>query len=45
MARQLVDFLKWAVTKGQSLSPELDYAPLPENVQQRELKLLDTVKY
>ena len=38
-------FLKWAVTEGQKLSPALDYAPLPDNVQQRELKLLDTIKY
>ena len=43
--KQLVAFLKWAVTEGQKLSAELDYAPLPENVQQRELKLLDTIKY
>jgi phosphate transport system substrate-binding protein len=43
--KKLVDFLKWAVTKGQKLSPSLSYAPLPENVQMRELKLLETVTY
>lgn len=43
--KKLVEFLKWAVTEGQKLSPKLDYAPLPDNVQQRELKLLDTVTY
>ncbi len=43
--KKLVDFLKWAVTEGQKLSSALDYAPLPDNVQQRELKLLDTIKY
>ena len=43
--KKLVAFLKWAVTEGQKLSPALDYAPLPDNVQQRELKLLDTIKY
>jgi phosphate transport system substrate-binding protein len=43
--RKLVAFLKWAVTDGQKISSTLDYAPLPENVQQRELKLLDTIKY
>jgi phosphate transport system substrate-binding protein len=42
---KLVAFLKWAVTDGQKLSPALDYAPLPEEVQQRELKLLGTIKY
>ncbi len=40
----LVAFLKWAVTEGQKLSAQLDYAPLPENVQQRELKLIDSIK-
>ena len=43
--RQLVAFLKWAITEGQKLSPALDYAPLPEAVQQNELKLLETIKY
>jgi phosphate transport system substrate-binding protein len=43
--KKLIAFLKWAVTEGQKLSPALDYAPLPDNVQQRELKLLDTIKY
>jgi len=43
--QKLVAFLKWAVTDGQKLSPALDYAPLPDNVQQRELALLDTIKY
>jgi phosphate transport system substrate-binding protein len=43
--KKLVEFLKWAVTDGQKISATLDYAPLPDNVQQRELKLLDTIKY
>jgi phosphate transport system substrate-binding protein len=41
---RLVAFLKWAVTNGQKISPALDYAPLPDSVQQRELSLLDTIK-
>lgn len=41
----LVDFLKWCVTEGQKISPQLDYAPLPDSVQQRELKLLDSVTF
>jgi phosphate transport system substrate-binding protein len=45
VGRKLVGFLKWAITDGQKISAKLDYAPLPENVQQRELKLLDTIKY
>lgn len=42
-AGKLVNFLRWAVTKGQEMSPSLNYAPLPKNVQDRVLKLLDTV--
>ena len=41
---KLVSFLKWAVTEGQRISSTLDYAPLPDNVQQRELELLGTIK-
>lgn len=43
--KKLVEFLKWVVTDGQKISSKLDYAPLPENVQKRELKLIDTIKY
>jgi phosphate transport system substrate-binding protein len=43
--KKLVAFLKWAVTEGQKLSPALDYAPLPEAVQKRELQLIDSIKY
>ena len=42
---KLIAFLKWAVTDGQKLSPSLHYAPLPDNVQERIVKLLDTVTY
>jgi phosphate transport system substrate-binding protein len=43
--KMLVNFLKWCVTEGQKMSPQLDYAPLPDSVQQRELKLLETVTF
>ncbi len=43
--KKLVAFLKWAITDGQKLSTQLNYAPLPDEVQQRGLKLLDTIKY
>ena len=43
--KKLVAFLKWAVTAGQKLLPALDYAPLPLELQQRELQLLNTIKY
>jgi phosphate transport system substrate-binding protein len=42
--QKLVSFLKWAITDGQKLSANLYYAPLPENVVQKELSLLGTVK-
>jgi len=41
---KLVAFLKWAVTDGQKITTTLDYAPLPDSVVQRELKMLDTIK-
>jgi len=41
----LVNFLKWCVTEGQKMTPKLNYAALPDGVEERELKLLDTVKY
>jgi phosphate transport system substrate-binding protein len=42
--QKLVAFLKWAVTEGQKLSPALDYAPLPDAMQQRVLGLIETIK-
>lgn len=43
--KAVVGFLKWCVTEGQKLSPTLDYAPLPDSVQQRAVKLLESVTY
>ena len=40
----LVAFLKWAVTEGQKMSPSLEYAPLPEELQKRVLAKLETIK-
>ena len=42
--RKLVAFLKWAVTDGQKISSTLDYAPLPDNVQNRVLDLIGTIR-
>ena len=42
--KKLVEFLKWAETKGEAMATKLDYAPLPENVQQRVLKRIDEIK-
>jgi phosphate transport system substrate-binding protein len=42
--KKLVEFLKWMVTKGEGMAKDLDYAPLPDNVQQRVLKRIDEIK-
>jgi phosphate transport system substrate-binding protein len=42
--KKLVEFLKWATTKGEGMAKTLDYAPLPDNVQQRVLKRIDEIK-
>jgi len=42
--KKLVEFLKWALTDGEGMAKTLDYAPLPESVQQRVLKRIDEIK-
>jgi phosphate transport system substrate-binding protein len=42
--KKLVEFLKWALTKGEGMTKDLNYAPLPEAVQQRVLKRIDEIK-
>ena len=42
--KKLVAFLKWAITDGQKISSTLDYAPLPDSVQSRELDLIGTIR-
>jgi len=43
--KKLVEFLNWAVTQGEGMASALDYAPLPESVQQRVLERIKTIKY
>jgi phosphate transport system substrate-binding protein len=43
--KKLVEFLNWALTKGQAFAPALDYAPLPEELQKRVLERIKTIKY
>jgi len=43
--KKLVEFLNWALTKGESMAGTLDYAPLPENLQKRVLERIKTIKY
>ena len=42
--KKLVEFLKWALTKGEGMAKDLNYAPLPDVVQQRVLKRIDEIK-
>jgi phosphate transport system substrate-binding protein len=42
--KKLVEFLKWALTKGEEMVKDLNYAPLPDEVQQRVLKRIDEIK-
>ena len=42
--RKLVEFLKWALTKGEDMAKDLDYAPLPNELRERVLKRVDEIK-
>jgi phosphate transport system substrate-binding protein len=42
--KKLVEFLKWAAKDGEKMAKDLNYAPLPESVQQRVLKRIDEIK-
>jgi phosphate transport system substrate-binding protein len=42
--RKLVEFLKWAAKDGEKMAKDLQYAPLPESLQQRVLKRIDEIK-
>ncbi len=42
--KKLVEFLEWALTKGESMASTLDYAPLPESLQKRVLERIKTIK-
>ena len=43
--KKLVEFLKWAETKGQAMAPPLNYAPLPAPLSERVLKEIDSITY
>lgn len=42
---KLVEFLNWAITEGEDMAATLDYAPLPDSVQERVLERIKTIKY
>jgi phosphate transport system substrate-binding protein len=43
-AKLVRETMEWLVTKGQALAKSVDYVPLPENVQQRAIKLVASMK-
>ena len=43
--KKLVEFLNWALTRGETMSSTLDYAPLPDAVQKRVLERIKIIKY
>jgi phosphate transport system substrate-binding protein len=43
--KKLVEFLNWSMAKGEGMAASLDYAPLPEDLQQRVLERIKTIKY
>jgi len=42
--KMLVDFLNWMLDKGQSMVTQLNYAPLPDSVRQKEIEAIKTIK-
>jgi phosphate transport system substrate-binding protein len=42
--KKLVEFLKWALSKGEDMAKQLDYAPLPAEVRERVLKRVEEIK-
>lgn len=43
--KKVVEFLKWALTKGESMARDLDYAPLPPELRDRVLQKVDQIKF
>ncbi len=43
--KKVVEFLKWALTKGETMARDLDYAPLPSDLRDRVLKRVDEIKF
>ena len=41
--KAVVDFLHWMLQSGQSMTSQLDYAPLPESIKVKELEAIKSV--
>ena len=42
--KKLVEFLKWAITSGEDMAKDLDYAPLPAELRDRVMKRIAEIK-
>jgi phosphate transport system substrate-binding protein len=42
--KKLVEFLRWALTKGEEMAKDLNYAPLPAELRDRVLKRVSEIK-
>jgi phosphate transport system substrate-binding protein len=43
-AQRMVEFMRWALTDGQKLAPDLGYAPLPPEIVALEMTALETIR-
>ena len=43
--KKLVEFLNWALTKGEAMAASLDYAPLPDKLRDRVLERVKTITF
>jgi phosphate transport system substrate-binding protein len=43
--KKLVEFLHWAMNRGEEIAPSLNYAPLPRELVQRVSREIDQIKY
>lgn len=43
LAEALISYLKWTLDAGQEIAPQLHYAPLPEELRQKALQMVDTI--
>jgi ABC-type phosphate transport system substrate-binding protein len=41
----MVEFLKWAMKEGETMAPQLDYAPLPPDLSKRVLAEIAGIQY
>ncbi len=43
--KKMIEFLNWALTKGERMASTLDYAPLPDTLQKRVLERVGTIRF